>query len=185
MNPEIVECHRCSNCGTVYLERERAEKCCVCSACGRPITADGWPRKTLCLECWDRESARAKREKWEKAEKVRWNEYDGDGIYIEGLGPEYFLPVPSPDELVDAWESWYEDPFPGCGALMAYGVVAEPIEIAADDIEELLNGCAYEDYEVTYEMRRDLDQLCDEWNAKHGDKAYWPSNLAIVYEEES
>lgn len=181
MKPETVECWRCSNCGMVWQDKGMAEKCCVCDICGGP--ADKGYGGNRCRKCRDAEWERIDNEKWQKAAKVGWKDYDGEGVYIEGVGSEYFFPVPDPQEVIDFWESYNEESFPGFAALRIWGVAPSPIELDPDRLAEELNDGAYEDYEVSHEMYRDLELLCDEWNAKHGDKAYFPVSVGILYEE--
>lgn len=180
MKAKPCESWRCEGCGRVYTDKRIAERCCICSKCGADATTRTMTSSFMCRDCFDESVEKSRQEKYDKAKKVDWREYDGAGIYVEGLGPEYFFDW-SPDEIIDVWESYNDEPFPGFDSFRIYGTYAEPIELNVDEIEQLLNDGAYEDYEIDARMHEDLERLCSEWNAKHGDKCYWPDDkVAIV-----
>jgi len=179
MNPKPCESWQCEGCGRVYVEKDLAEKCCICAKCGANAKERKMSSSFMCFDCMDASIEKSRQERYDKAKKVHWRDYDGAGIYVEGLGSEYFFGW-SPEEIIDAWEADNMEPFPGFDAFRIYGTYYEPIELDADELEERLCDGAYEDYEVDARMREDLERLCDEWNSKHGDKCYWPDETVAI-----
>ena len=177
MKPERIDAWRCSECGRTYTAEKAAASCCVCPKCGKP-SGNG---SCWCVECQNAQLDEARRERWERAEKVPWDEYGGDMVYVEPEGE--YLSEWGPDDIREWWESCYDDPFPGFDGMRIWGTVAEPIALDPDELAQGLSDGAYEDYEVDGRMYLELQALCDEWNGKFADKAYWPDQaVRITYE---
>jgi hypothetical protein len=119
----------CGVCRFVAKTQEIANKCCTCQSCGK-----GLPNN--CFECDDCSKARVvqwEKQRFEKAKKVKFEEYDGvmifDGDdyhqtdeyfdhleYVEGEAPEYvwatkacYLREFFIDDFYDKNEDFFED----------------------------------------------------------------------------
>lgn len=75
--------YRCSSCFSMYDNGAMAEKCCLCSSCGKPLLGPGF---SVCTHCHAEETERAE---IETSNVVSYDEYDGDGIY-DPSHDEYF-----------------------------------------------------------------------------------------------
>lgn len=177
MKPDKIDCWRCSCCGRAYLDRDMAERCCVCSGCGMEGTHNGLVE---CVDCQHRKIDERERRRWDKARKVRLRDYDGDGVYVSAM--EQYLFDASVQDVYEAWDEYQgmecDDQIED---LRVFGVERHPVQINVDNIIQQLSDDAYEDWEMDGDALRDLERMCAEWNDRHADRAYWPDySVAIV-----
>ena len=102
-------------------------------------------------------------ELWAKAEKVAYKDYQGRGIYYN---EKFYFDDPG-GLMADAGGVWPE---------MVYGTIESPIALDAfriiDDLEQSEE--AYEDYEVSVEGCRAIEEFCERWNRRYADTSYSP-----------
>src|SRR5258708_273994 len=105
--------YACSDCGTAWANasfgglpdaaKTAAHACCnekVCTACGK--LTDRNRVHLLCKPCEAARDAATEEAQFEKATKVRLDEYSGDMVYADGIGDGYILT----DDLVDKLEEF-------------------------------------------------------------------------------
>lgn len=184
MKPTETTCWKCACCGKVFIDRELAEKCCVCRVCGKegvrlPYAGD------QCADCWNRASARRDRERWEKAQKVAPGSV-GE-CYISRL--DIYCDNSDVDSVLEAADEYLFGDEPveagrtreqAYDCLHVWACREEPIAISADRILEALEEEAYEDYETDSEGEQLICDFCDTWNEEYAKIMYVPDyKLAI------
>jgi hypothetical protein len=163
-------------CGECQLAREteqEAEDCCkpkMCE-CGKPVE---FPY-TVCKQC--REETQRKRDQaiYDKAKKVKWEDYDGSMLVCDRDDKFYT----DPGEIFD---EHYEDP-----PVWAWGTYGKKLTIDAHEIVEraLENDDACEESmecipDLT-ELQKALDSVCAQIP-----ETYWEDKTVVVmFEEEA
>ena len=95
----------CQTCRSVACSQASAEQCCKpykCEVCGQEVATKYW---TICKSCRDIADANAERVRFEKADKVHADWYDG-WVYCEGHGNNGFS-----ESLEEMLKGCYDD---GC-----------------------------------------------------------------------
>lgn len=67
-----AELFKCSKCQALHRTEDHAEQCCVCKKCGKEMKNQGWCEPCQNIARFDRE-----RERFNRAKKVHWKQYDG------------------------------------------------------------------------------------------------------------
>lgn len=164
---EVVAIY-CGKCGIVYrmTERESAEQCCkpsLCKKCGKEARV----YRTICDECYKVEIEAKEQARFEKAEKIQFNDYDVGALFCDGLGNDgYVYDVRL--ELEDM------EPKDRPRWMWACTEVRIPKPDAVDVIERM----TYDTFEDA-ENRFDLDGLqrvLDEWYAKQESVIYYEAD---------
>ena len=174
MEPERVDCWKCSCCGRAYLDKDVAERCCVCKTCGKEGTHNGLVE---CVECQRKRFDDMERRRWDKAVKVSALKYAGEMAYCAILD-EYL----SDWDEATVYELYQQSVYPDdldfkdfdYDKMMVFGTTKTPIALSADRIMDMLNDEAYDGYETDGEPYEALERLCREWNAKDVDHVYNP-----------
>jgi hypothetical protein len=161
-----VKCFACSECGQLYglLSRDQAMRCCNwrCDTCGEKTSNF----RTTCNGCQDAQKSIRDVERYEKAKKILWQDYQGmmfrDGEYFQDLDdvdshygderPDYVYATVRIDLKFDAG-----------------GVLGEALSAAYDD--------AYDDLRQS-EIDR-LQKLLDEWCEMQG-MHWFESNESVA-----
>ena len=79
----------CQTCRSVACNQASAEACCKptkCSVCGKEVATKYW---TICKSCRDAKDAKEELDRFNKAEKIQANQYDG-WVFCEGNGNNGF-----------------------------------------------------------------------------------------------
>jgi hypothetical protein len=139
-----TDLYYCSRCRAAYKSEELAEACCrpkLCE-CGEPVMQ----YYTTCDSCrnknWREQATIKEAERFEKATKVSWRDYDGF-VYCEqgDSGDSYY---PDTDELMD--DLCCND----LEGIVTYAWACTSRPIVSVDITNILENCAdqaYEDWE--------------------------------------
>lgn len=179
MDAKEITCWQCSSCNSIYASKDLAEECCTCRTCKKPLVRGRWFGKE-CSNCYHKRMKELDEKRHQNARKVSWEDYDGVMVY-SWLTDQYYNDF-SPEDIKEAWEANEGTPYPGYNAMRLYGTSKHMIGLEATRIQkDIESGDVYEGYEFTPDMERDLEELCNAWNAKHADASYFPDySIAIV-----
>jgi hypothetical protein len=162
-----VEAYQCGKCGTVHRDKYLAEHCCFvyhCDICGKELNN----YHTRCHEC-------SEKVRFEKANKIKLDEYQGKGFYSESFGwnEGYFFDI---DELLD-----YCDGEQISVPKYVWGCTEVPVTIDADDILERATEEAFEDAIDNLEMVDELVEFCKKFNEANSDViTYWNDDKTAI-----
>lgn len=170
----------CGECRIVHRTQEHAEQCCApykCERCGEIVQEKYW---TICTACRKRKEEERERERFENAEKVKADDYDGV-LYVEGMSGDYG----------DGYFSGLETLLDYCGDEDSdppeYAWVCKPCHFASLDIDRVLSyigdgGDAYEDFDYDDLVGvKDLEKAIDAFNeANKGIVSYQPDYTKAV-----
>lgn len=183
MRVEVVESYRCSSCRRVYLDKDMAERCCVCPTCGRP-SSNGL---TECLNCQARHYHLVQEKRWRNATKVNWWEYDGECVWCDAR--EQFFHDWDWDVMRDEWaesqmDEGYNTPDERMfdyESMQVFGTYKQPIELDAESCLYTMYDLLPEDWEWDRASIDDLEKLCEKWNRENGTYVYMPDySIALV-----
>jgi len=171
-----VKAWKCEKCGKAYLDKTVATNCCVekkniCEICGCEI-------KSPWLKCHD---CREK-ERFEKAEKVRYSIYGIEYLWDE-TQQEYFR------DAEDLAEKYGEDAYEERGVdvelnlpTWCYGCVGHTFGIDIERAIEKADESMYEDFDLEKSVigLRELRDFIKAWNAKQTAKSYDVNYKTVV-----
>lgn len=177
MNIEKVSAYKCGICGTTYLMKEFAEKCCqpkYCEDCGSELPYKWY--YTTCNACHE------KRE-YDKATKMTIEEYNekcpdnmvyyGDEFYfsVEDCLESLFCNCEDAQEVQDLVENLE----------YIYGTYAIPIQLDGDSIiQSMEEDSNLEDFDVESDGYKELNVFLEGWNKKYGTTAYTQDEIVIL-----
>jgi len=179
-----VHGYACPTCGKVYTsaydnpgDKEKAavldvaKRCCadkVCEDCGK-ISGDSKYIYIYCVECRDKRDDERERERFEKAEKIPFEKYSEDMLYLGD--DQWFQDI---DELYDFFEDAQIDDPDIEVPKYAWACKPKKFVIEADRIVE---GALEEHHEDAYDRIsssafEELQQFLDGWCAKQDVRTY-------------
>jgi len=156
----------CTSCRIVHRTKDGAESCCkpsLCKDCGKEL-----PQKTYSLQCdtckmpeWHRKD----REIYQKAKKVKLEDYEGSHVVI---GDDYVSVDELEEQLSYRWS--YGDELPRFAHGTTQTTSVTPFDVA--DVMEQFTQEAYEDFD--YKDLLGLDDLQKAIEAFHEiNKNHW------------
>lgn len=151
MKPVSVTCYQCDSCKAVYLSREIAESCCVCSSCGQ------FKGKSYCGPCADKHASEQVKKYIEAAvDRTESGEW-GPMLYCEQNGRYYG----QPDEVLGDFEEGFVPEW-------LFGTKEQRSELNLEAAIERMEDDTYEGAEVVSSPELNaLTKAVDEFNAKH------------------
>lgn len=186
--------YACGNCGLFFSllnypddAQAQAERCHAdeypCAICGnvmrRPLV--GLYPRNYCAACEaerkrasDEKEARREQERFEKARKTTWKDYQGEMVYCDGYGNDGFLGLDEVEELLEGPPEECPD----------YVWACESYDLKLD--AELILQQALEDHHedagegITNEAGAELQKLLDDWCAKQGVRSFEPIDEAVL-----
>jgi hypothetical protein len=150
----IIIAYACSECGRVFNTKNLAEICCepaICE-CGRTCRKP-W---TACDTCLEKKRQDKERQKFEAAEKLPWEKYDGP-VYFND---EYYSDV---EEMADCLACAGIELPKYVWACRKFGLTLNAVDIISRELE------SQEFYEDAFEHVVAISQLqeaIDEWSEK-------------------
>lgn len=181
MNVEETKAYKCTNCGTTYLDKKFAEKCCkpkYCEDCGAELPYKWY--KTVCDPC-------AEKRYYDKSVKMTIEEYNEK--YPNNL-------VFYNDEYYSDVDSCLESLFGDCNddeevkelvenLEYIYGTETEEVKIDGDSIiEDMEVNSNLEDFSVDTDGYKEMNEFLEYWNKKYGTKCYYQDKIAILIPRE-
>lgn len=103
----------CGKCGTIYVTKEQAEKCCedvICLQCGKHLSQDRtkprdcvyWDKeKPLCYSCWEF-NKRQKETVWTEEEYYKQNKENNNKYYPVVVGDDFYSELD--EAIVGLWD---------------------------------------------------------------------------------
>lgn len=128
---DTVVAHACGKCRRVAHDERMARQCCepILCECGATCRR-GW---TACDDCLDRKAQARERNRFEKAEKVSWRDYDGPVYWERPCGDYWSTATDFVDEL--ACDSPPSDCPPYVWACTRYGLTMDAQGIVHNQLE--------------------------------------------------
>lgn len=166
MNTKEISCFECSNCWTVYKTREYADKCCLCTYCGKIKHYDLPVR--VCKECSDKRDKKLFLSKERKPMAFP---------LMCDLHDRYFW---DSDDLLD-WLTWEISELKGEDTLTLRLLIAKKIEPKEFNASHYLEDCADPDEGVTVEEKDidEINEIVNTWLTKHADESWTASKYAV------
>jgi len=172
-----VVAYTCGKC-KIVMQQGTAEYHCgtaLCQECDEPAAK----HRTLCDKHMADKQHAKQLEVFNKAKKIKWEDYGGECIYAEGCGDEYFLDF-------DNFTSWaddavFDDPdyeFPE----YAFACLPKKLKIDAQDVFEH----AISDHHdgagelVTAQQIAELQTMLDKWCEETGVVTYIEDKSQVV-----
>ncbi len=166
----------CADCGAVYgssTAEKSATECCaeMLHDCGQPVKK----HYTSCDACMAKAQAAKEQKVFDKAEKIPWQDYDGDMVYSE-MGDAYY---PDVDTMVDSEDDPPEDPprWAWACTLLRLKFNASDLvndQLEADDHHED-SAASIDDSDIA-----ELQKLLDAWCEKQTVETWFPDYSRVV-----
>jgi hypothetical protein len=181
MNIEDVKAWKCKNCGTTYLDKEFAERCCkpkYCEDCGAELPYKWY--QTVCESC-------AEKRYYNKSIKMTIEEYNEK--YPNNMvfyGETYYSDIDSCLEcLFDSCSNDEELKELVDSLEFIYGTESDLVELDGDSIiEQMEQDSNIEDFSVAPEGYKELNDFLKDWNKKYGTVCYTQDKIAILIPRE-
>ena len=173
-NYEVVK-YFCGKCGTIFNDKEDADKCCAsvtCSICGREIPQEKGNRQfhyinpIRCIECYQKE----KEDKMPIVEN-----YNGEPLYD---GSDFFSDL---DNYIECFYGTEED-IPDWLEVCDY--IPVPKIDSYDIVQGLIEECNLEDNDSLYVDESELHNFIREWNDKQTATLWEPSGKKLLITDE-
>lgn len=169
----------CEKCKLVHVSLESAEKCCSpnrCTCCGKVL--DG-KYIGLCDWCTAKKYAQIEKAKFDKAQKIPADEYDG-WVYLDGTGSEGYSD--SVASFVERWEDDHDENEP----LPQFVWACRKQNFAKLDLDHVLYNIveeAWEDFSIGKDLNGvdELSKALDAFNAANETVfSYYPDESVAV-----
>jgi len=181
MNVEETKAYKCKNCGTTYLDKDFAEKCCkskYCDDCGIELPYKWY--STICESCSEKryfnKSIQMSIEKYN--EKYPNNMvFHNDTYYsdVDECLESLFDNCDTEDEIKELVETLE----------YIYGTESDKIELDGDSIiKDMEVNSNLEDFSVDDVGYKELNNFLNEWNKKYGTTSYSQGKIAILIPRE-
>ena len=191
--------YRCSNCGLIYTNEEKAEECCKpvkCSVCGREIVTD----KTKCREYYYHDEdgnilcSSCQRKRFEDSWEVLTEEEYWKRVHAEGstYGPvcdddKWFTDLSEAiDDLYDS--DWWETEEDLKQVRFQVGEIMKPVQLRIDrllewETEEL--NIEDPDCDTIWNDLEGLYKFMKEWNEKQSFRIWDRRNMWVTLSEKT
>jgi len=181
MKVEETKAYKCSNCGTTYLDKGFAEKCCqpkYCEDCGAELSYKWY--SAVCELC-------AEKRYYDKSVKMTIKEYNEkfpDNMVF--YDDKYYSSVDDCLEwLFSDCVNEYEVKELVNNLEYIYGTESDLVELDGDSIiEQMEQDSNLEDFEVDSEGYKELNDFLIGWNKKYGTECYSQSEIIILIPRE-
>jgi hypothetical protein len=167
----------CETCGSLKLDQESADKCCVCSYCDQPIEQDKIGKGDYSYihgKCSDEREREREAARIEKAEKL--DSWDGpvqwDGVR-GGWGDGFFSSL---DELIESLEDDDDDDGAELPEYVWCCKEAKRARISLSSVLENLAEDMYEDAADNFQGVDELQAAVDKFNELNKSVISWEPN---------
>ena len=166
-----VKVFACGYCGKLYREKTNADFCHndkTCGTCGKVVGKTDY--YIDCKECRDKKEEQKEKERFDKAAKLSYKEYEKDceGYLFVNDEIYYFI-----EDLEDA----FEEDMPK----YAWAASMETKGLISDDlVEDFESSLQLDDYQLQEDAVKKIEDFCRNWNEVHGVDVYYPDYSRAV-----
>lgn len=177
MNAERVDAYKCDICGTTYITKLMAEKCCekkYCKYCGKEL-----PHKYYFLACPD---CREKH-KYDNYRRMTYEEYIKEFPgYPVGYEDGDYVEFEMEDLLEYIRDSLSDEEWGKLQYVIGYDMYYA--EIDAESVLENIEEDQYEDFEFDETGRKEFIDFVSRWNEKYRKPVYTEAKILVEIPKE-